>query len=1020
VYGPSGYLEEIQRGVRGQQSQIIARYAYYDGCLVEWYDPLGAVTRFRYNAARRMVQGTDRRGYSFHWQYDPNTGRCIKSHGDDGLWGVEAKYEGTTSSFTEPDGGTWTFKHYPDGTISHIIDPLGGVMQYVQDDRGRITKQITPGAVEYLWLYDTSGKHIGRRAPFGHFLPPEDDEPNPTPLAEDGPITAKDYLCGRPLERIGPTLRALPSVVATALFALQTQAAVQRTPQYAPSRDATGRVVVEPQADGSVRTYAYDYEGNVIGEHQGAPGAAAQATYGSRGGWLTREFGSWNLLTAETSALGYTTRYEYSHREHWRAVVDANGNRTEYIRDQRHRMQEIHRYGEVYRRYVYAPSDAILEEQDGNGKTLVKYQTNDLGLHVEASLASGERYTYDYDTEGQFTEASSSLHKVLQRHRRTRVVRDERDGKGVRHLYSVTDKIRRTRYFSRFGVKYLELADRRWQVITPDGSVHTFWKNADQIIRENGNGTAEALTFDHEGRLAARGCWKLDEPERGLSWAIAYRYNAAADLLFEVDAEQRTTAYRYDEDHRLIAQQNESGLRAWAYDAAGNLVSTPRYRLLKYLEGNILGHADFVHFYYDARRRVAQRNEPDGSATEYFYDSIDQLVEARFSNRPEVWRAGYDGLGRRLWRQIGEERTDFYWDEDRLAAERFPDGKLRLYIYANEDALVPFMWLDYASEDADPESGQAFYLFTAPTGMPLGVEDATGTEVWRAEGLDAYGEFDPASPPCPTRLRFAGHFYDEDLGLFYNRFRDYDPRLGRYLQPDPLGHAGGINLFAYPSNPVVFVDLRGLVHKKRKRSDSEEGQNGKKKKSKEAERPEMLKKAEAEAKRRGLTRVETDAGPPFPKGTRKVQYGDPPNATYHVDSKGRILRAEGELDPPKTYTKKGVDHIDPDGFVTDQDHRGHLIPERSAAEQQNANVRENVIAEHGTESNTSTKKRFENRAKDYSSKNEGCRMISEPHYEGDNPRPTSVTHTVVDSDGNVVKDPKMMPNPQKIPNPDYS
>jgi RHS repeat-associated protein len=64
-----------------------------------------------------------------------------------------------------------------------------------------------------------------------------------------------------------------------------------------------------------------------------------------------------------------------------------------------------------------------------------------------------------------------------------------------------------------------------------------------------------------------------------------------------------------------------------------------------------------------------------------------------------------------------------------------------------------------------------------------------------------------------VRLRFAGHFFDEDTGLFYNRFRDYEPKLGRYLQPDPWGHRGGLNLFAYPRNPLSHVDLRGLVHK---------------------------------------------------------------------------------------------------------------------------------------------------------------------------------------------------------------
>jgi RHS repeat-associated protein len=76
-------------------------------------------------------------------------------------------------------------------------------------------------------------------------------------------------------------------------------------------------------------------------------------------------------------------------------------------------------------------------------------------------------------------------------------------------------------------------------------------------------------------------------------------------------------------------------------------------------------------------------------------------------------------------------------------------------------------------------------------------------------------------------LRFPGHIYDPDLRLHYNRFRDYDPWLGRYLQPDPLGCAGGVNLYAYPSNPLVDVDVLGLQHPPRDTDppDSNDGQS---------------------------------------------------------------------------------------------------------------------------------------------------------------------------------------------------
>ncbi|RJP74812.1 MAG: RHS repeat-associated core domain-containing protein [Desulfobacteraceae bacterium] len=58
---------------------------------------------------------------------------------------------------------------------------------------------------------------------------------------------------------------------------------------------------------------------------------------------------------------------------------------------------------------------------------------------------------------------------------------------------------------------------------------------------------------------------------------------------------------------------------------------------------------------------------------------------------------------------------------------------------------------------------------------------------------------------------YPGQYYDSETGLHYNYYRYYDPSVGRYLTPDPIGLAGGINLYAYAlNNPTNLIDFYGL------------------------------------------------------------------------------------------------------------------------------------------------------------------------------------------------------------------
>ena len=89
--------------------------------------------------------------------------------------------------------------------------------------------------------------------------------------------------------------------------------------------------------------------------------------------------------------------------------------------------------------------------------------------------------------------------------------------------------------------------------------------------------------------------------------------------------------------------------------------------------------------------------------------------------------------------------------------------------------------------------------------------DSGNNVVW--EGVyKPFGEADVnPNSTVVNNFRFPGQYYDQETGLHYNYHRYYDPKVGRYLTPDPIGLDGGINLFTYvEDNPINEIDPFGL------------------------------------------------------------------------------------------------------------------------------------------------------------------------------------------------------------------
>lgn len=351
---------------------------------------------------------------------------------------------------------------------------------------------------------------------------------------------------------------------------------------------------------------------------------------------------------------------------------------------------------------------------------------------------------------------------------------------------------------------------------------------------------------------------ELRVKDPGQTEVMRYRYAFDAENnILQKDTEHGFYDYQYDSLYRLTAADNPESLpnEAYGYDKLGNRLTDRRrpnpaqagdqwqYNANNQLTESatentalLLSNSQPITHGYDANGSLIRKSTPAGSEANhpydnqrFVYDAQNRLTEVQDPAGNPIASYQYDPYGRRIrktihrawnggaWESLAEARAaTYFYSEEGLIAEYQAQGN-------NAPQLtVQYGWQPEGAWSTDPvwikatpaggSEATYFYYQNDHLGTPQKIIDGQGQSVW-GQKATAFGEMTvDAAATISNNLRFPGQYFDQETGMQYNFFRDYDPTVGRYVESDPIGLEGGINTYLYAkANPVEFIDPLGLV-----------------------------------------------------------------------------------------------------------------------------------------------------------------------------------------------------------------
>ncbi len=261
--------------------------------------------------------------------------------------------------------------------------------------------------------------------------------------------------------------------------------------------------------------------------------------------------------------------------------------------------------------------------------------------------------------------------------------------------------------------------------------------------------------------------------------------------------------YGYDNEYRLTSATGAVGAtnEAFSYDAVGNRLTelgqgTPSV----YDDANRLIQDATYTYTYDNNGNMTSKTDIATSLTTTFtYNARNQLTQINGPNLTATFR--YDGKDRRIEKNINGVITRYIYDEQNILQEYDGNNTLQAS-FSHGPGIDETLYLDSV--------GSGGFTFTSD-GIGSTTELLQGGNVVQDYVYDAFGNIVSQTGTTTNPFTYTGREYDSESGLYYYRARYYDPDIGRFIQEDPIGFAGGINYYIYANNnPIIFTDPSGL------------------------------------------------------------------------------------------------------------------------------------------------------------------------------------------------------------------